>query len=271
MKNQKRKLKLSIKQDVETKEYEIQIIEQTHRNNEFSPTGSGGRISFTANRFGLCSEIRPEIFSEPRCFDFYVRGYNREEDNRICKTKDKEYVENLIAAVEAYNNYVEVKRPEKIKKPEWCNFTGGCCISENSTYEYCSGKEFSDAPCEHLKAVKEPQHITRVKENLRDYLTEKIDDLLKIKRNLDGLNTEQEITEWKRKLMHELIELPITTEFCSYCLKNNQDASGLDVNKCEQCEYGKVNGMCFEADSVYRKISDKLLSLKRSLWDYTIK
>ena len=249
MKNQERKLKLSIKQDVETKVYEIQVIENTHRGNEFSPTGGCG---FKHNGYLLdsCSSGAPNFIKDA----FYFS-----HETRIGTTKDKEEVNNLIAAVEAYNNYEEVKRPD------WCkDFACG----KKHTREYCSGVDDGN----RCDSFQEPQHITFVRENLIEYLDNKIKDLEERREAIDELATEPEMDEWKKDLMLSLIDLPLTNKYCAYCIETSGNKSGEGTySDCLSCDYGKEKGICVDENSLFKELAKRRSQICTEIERYPLK
>ena len=65
--------------------------------------------------------------------------------------------------------------------------------------------------------------------------------------------TVEDIMRYKRNLLYMCVrELPLQATTCYFCLLH-RDKKTEDLN-CEDCEYGKLHGICFEPDSDYQSI-----------------
>ena len=68
--------------------------------------------------------------------------------------------------------------------------------------------------------------------------------------------TVEDIMRYKRTLLYMCVrELPLQATTCYFCLLHRDKETG-DLN-CEDCEYGKLHGICFEPDSDYQRILRK--------------
>jgi hypothetical protein len=60
----------------------------------------------------------------------------------------------------------------------------------------------------------------------------------------------------KEFLLELLYHLPLERQFCAYCI--NKDKTDTE---CCDCDYGITKGVCSEPDSVYNRISSKIVDL----------
>ena len=75
--------------------YSTKILKQTHRGDDFTPSGR----AYRNNSINLESWDYPEIYE----LNVYVCGNHIGKDNYELKTKDKAIIDKLLAAVKAYN------------------------------------------------------------------------------------------------------------------------------------------------------------------------
>ena len=106
-------------------------------------------------------------------------------------------------------------------------------------------------------------------ENLRKWQRQKndrinyyIQEIEKVPSN--STNGVEQIMVYKNEMLYYILgNLCLGSDHCYFCLKYwNGDQSG-----CSKCEYGKFHGICFRSSSFYKKISQRLLKLKRSIYD----
>jgi len=72
-------------------------------------------------------------------------------------------------------------------------------------------------------------------------------------KEIESAKTVEDIMRYKRNLLYICVrELPLQAGVCYFCLLHkDEEKNELD---CENCEYGKIHGICFEPDSDYQTI-----------------
>ena len=75
-------------------------------------------------------------------------------------------------------------------------------------------------------------------------------------KEIENAKTVEDIMRYKRNLLYMYVrELPLQAGTCYFCLLHkDEEKNELD---CENCEYGKLHGICLELGSDYQKILEK--------------
>ena len=94
-------MKRHIKVKINTEKNTLQVVEQTHRGNEFAKDGAFFEAS---NGFELISQEHPAIYSWEKSI-LYVRGEQKPEDNNTIHIPSKKWLRRCIKAICEYNRH----------------------------------------------------------------------------------------------------------------------------------------------------------------------
>jgi hypothetical protein len=109
----------------------------------------------------------------------------------------------------------------------------------------------------------ETKKLREIKRELMDSLMESSYEygllVLIYSEEIKKAKTIKDIMEAKVTFLSNIVSntLPVTATDCPYCLKYEQE--------CEECEYGKVHGICTKRSSSYAKIKAKILQLSLAI------
>ncbi len=250
------KLKISVKQNMKTEVYEVQILEQEETKRGIVFEHNGGAFVVSSNPELICKgdllyEGYHRIKGKDYKFIFYLRGRRSECNNKILTTKNKDLIDWLLDAVDAYN------------KPK-CEF-----------YDDCAGvgyKHFDDINCDgkHThqcsiadKINKVDNSLEKAKENLDEYMEEVIDDISDIREKISSASTRDEFMGIKKEFWRLMASFDISATLCPYCL-DDEDAI-LMSEDCKDCGYGKKHGVCNAKGSDWQTLREAQIILKSAI------
>ena len=91
-----------------------------------------------------------------------------------------------------------------------------------------------------------------------------LDEFRKVPYNI--MTVEQFMT-MKQKMMFHQTTLPLGPQFCYYCIDLSAE-NPLRTDGCDECEYGKIHGRCWERASHYNKLTLAWQNFRTALAGY---
>ena len=71
---------------------------------------------------------------------------------------------------------------------------------------------------------------------------------------IEKAKTVEDVMRYKKELLYAYVrDMPLTADLCYFCLLYEDK----ELQKCDDCEYGKIHGICFDSDSDYQKVLKK--------------